>query len=929
LHVLIAVVVLSVPVLGQTSSALPQDPAFAKALISAIQSYDPAQPQQATANLSQSVAQQWTSDAVLKADTRQQVCSFLDTLGPDGAAAKARLLALSAATSSQSAAPVKRSGVGDSSTRVSGALGGIQSNSWDEAGSRLAFDGGSAQSDAPAVTTVPQSPSQTLPMPPAPSPAGGSGHPAATPVSPNLPAILTEPPPPGSIKIVSVAWPKLQKIAQEQIYTERKADFNKAFDVGDGIGLGGGGGFGVKILNAQEVANDPIKQSVRDEATKKGEKVVFVRTDTKAQLNGTVSIPLEIPGGPANASASAGLRLSGLVEVVETRAVPEDKAEAVANAEQRVFMWPLTAQHLRDVMKVGEDLSITGRLDEGASASLGVGAGLGNWQYANVGASAGVSVGPAKDQWVTLHVLKTDPDHVRILVQRANGEVVSANVSAQAGLNLYDASITPTVTPPSLEDGMIGKAVVSGESSLMNQVQKLASASLSDSWSKGKDDMVAEGWASVDLSDPKVSAALDSFLKFRPDALRDLPADETFSQALKAGRIKADIRDVTHSDAFQAHISKLKIAFTEGTEFYEVRWNQGDGPGKHYLVGVAYDGYHGDVTKTNRAEQSVMWYDLDTGQTSVTVSLGPEDRLMTTTRERINDVIATQEAMGVMVQGKIDEPSPYLQLFHLANYGRSEEKGSFYLAPEGVKALGGASREQLIAAYLHSDWLYEKQSWPPGQNFWAESKPPVWANTIDPQAIKPAMDFLHDNAAEVRRLQGDQKDGRGQLSWLEGQYSKLAPGRTLVADASRYVAASDYANQVHGMQASGQPEEFINLFLKFRSGDESDLKRAVMATAFLAGSHNAPDGSSVPNWKGYDQMTGSRVTLVPKEGSLNLPEQPISQLNDLFAEWLSQKAQNTAGALCDGKGGTIAGGPSAGHSGTEGPNPCGSSQGKM
>ena len=849
-------------IVGQEPAPLPRDPAFAKVFVAEINDYNPARPVEESAEPSRVLARRWVDDAVLKPERRRPVFDYLDSLGTQGAAAKAKLTALiaSPAAPRPDARPVRLRGDAPSPNMDS-----LQRVTWDEAGSRAAFDGDASRSGG--ATAV-----QAGPV--APRPPGLSA-------SPNLPDILTKPMAPGTVKVVSVSWDRLQQIAQKQVYEERKADFDKAFGVAQGVAIDGGGFFRAKILTPAEVAADPVKQAVRDDAARKGEKIVFVRTDTKAQLGGSASIPIEAPVG---VSASAGLRLSGIVEIVETRAVPEEKAGALAHAEQRVFLWPLTARHLKEVMRVGEDLTITGRLDEGAAQSVGTGVDIGLPAFAHVGANVGAGVGKAADQWVTLHVKKIDPDHVRILVQRADGETFSVNVAASVGLNIYDDQLIPSVTPTSLEQGMLGKAVVSGERGVLHQVQNLLSASLSASWGRGKDDLAAEGWASVPLSDAKVAAALDSFFKFRPEALRGLSADDTFSQALKAGRLLADVRDVTHNEAFQAHISKLKIALSEGTAFYEMRWQQ-DGKLKHYVVGLANSNFHGDVTKTNRAEQSAMWYDLDTGQTAVTIALGPQDRLLTTTREKINDVIATQRAMGVPVAGKVDEPSPYLQLFGLGNYGRSKETGSFYLSDAGVRALKQVGRAQLIAAYLHADWLYERQSWPPGENFWAQSKPPAWAETMDPAAIKPVLDFLHDHAAEARRLQGSAKGGRSQLAHLDALYSRAAPGRSLLGDAWRYTPANDYANAVRDMQASDKPEQLIELFLRFRHDDCVDLKRAVVATAMLAGETAGADGKPIPNWQGYLQMTGDRVQLLPAGGPPTLPQHPVGELNAVFDRW--------------------------------------------
>lgn len=738
--------------------------------------------------------------------------------------------------------------------RIQG-LDALAQASWDEAGGRENFDGGEYRDSVAApVYAAPRALSQApLPAPTAPTAVAQSSAPKK------------------GLRVVAVSVDKLKELASKELYKERKTGLDSAYGVSEGAHLSGAGYFTAKILNKNEVEADPVKKRVREEATARGEKVTFLRTNTKAQLFGDRNIPIGDGGG---VPVGFGLRLGGVVEIVETRAIPRELGGAWDHAKERVFLWPLSAKSLRETMRVGEDLTITGRVERGAGLGVSAGQRLGDFAFGSIGAGATLSGGHAADEWISLRVSKIDEDHVRLLLQKGDGQTLAANLSIKAGLDLYDDSYVPGVEPAKLDDGLVGKAVLSGQKSLLKKVEELASVELSAGWSVSKHEVESEGWGAVSLSEPGSAKALDEFFKFKPAALRSLPPDSTLSAALAAGRVTSEVRDVTHDSRLQARLSLLKITKTAGTTFYEVHWRVDDGPLRKYLVGVARSSWRGDVTKTKRDEESVMWYDLDTGSASVNVRLGPQDRLMTTTRERINDVIAAQKALGLTVPGKIDHPSPYLQFFGLGNYGRSEELGQFSLPPEGVAAVAKAKRPELLTAYLRADWLFEKESYPPGYIWASASKAPPWAETSDPAALAPVLAFLHDNAAEVERLEF-QKGQERELDWLERDYEKVAPGRSLRADADRYLSAAAYANRVQDMQRSGKPEALIEMFLALKKDGDIDLKRAVGATAYLA------EG----NFKAYIEMTGKRVDLRPTTRPESLPQHPISELGGLIGSW--------------------------------------------
>lgn len=675
----------------------------------------------------------------------------------------------------------------------------------------------------------------------------------------------------GRTKIVAVAVEKIDGLLRKQTYKERKAGLDKAYGVRPGSSIGGAGVFTSKILDPREVDADPVRRAVREAARARGEDVVFVRTNAKVQVFASQAFSV----GP-----TVGLRAGGIVEVLEVRALPRDKAGAWQHAKERVFLWPLSAEHLRSTLRVGEELAVTGRLEHGTGVGVGFGHSLGVPAYGSIGAGATLSGGHGSDEWTTLLLKKTGPDELRVLLQQGDGDSFGAAVSLSAGLDLYDDEWIPRATPETVDQSWVGKGVLKGQESLLHAIEKLCKAELSVSWSHARRNAKAEGWGAVRLDDPRSSAALDDLFHFKPGPLRSLPPSATYSEALGAGRFESEVREVTDDATLQARLIKLHATKSAGTGFYEVRVSQDGGAPRRFLMGMARSSYRGDVTKTARSESAVMWYDLDSKEPRITVALGPQKRLFTTTRETINDVIAAQRALGVPVEGRIDEPEPYLQLFALGNYGRTEERGQFSLEPEGVRRVAEAAPEKLVAAYLRADWLYERQSFPPGKNFWGAERPPAWADTSDPADYRAVYDFLAENAAEVHELSepGHQEDS-SSLSWLENKYRDLARGRYLKADAERFLSAQAFARHVAGMRgASDDPEKVIELFLQFKKDGALELKRAVTATASVAGQGN---------YEATLEMSGKRVELKPKEGGFELPRTPLQKLDGQLARWRS------------------------------------------
>ena len=71
------------------------------------------------------------------------------------------------------------------------------------------------------------------------------------------------------------------------------------------------------------------------------------------------------------------------------------------------------------------------------------------------------------------------------------------------------------------------------------------------------------------------------------------------------------------------------------------------------------------------------------------------------------------------------------------------------------------------------------------------------------------------------------------------------------------------------MKGAGEdPEKVIELFLQFKKDRALELKRAVTATASVAGSEN---------YSAYLEMTGKRVQLRPESGQFDLMPNPLER----------------------------------------------------
>lgn len=674
------------------------------------------------------------------------------------------------------------------------------------------------------------------------------------------------------MKIVSAPLNALEKIAKKQVYKERSKDLDATYNVGANFSLGGAGYFTAKILNADEIKADPLRQQVRDSAASGGQDIVFLRTNTKAQLFGGASLPVSVSG------MSIAGRLTGTVEILETRAIPRSWTDAYQHAKQRVFLWPLTAKTLQEDMKPGEDITITGRVETGSGASIGAGVTAASFVFGNIGAGASTGAGHARDKWMSFYIKKLDDSHVRVVVQDGNGQVFSSNLRLYAGLDVYDDSVIPSVNASNLESTKFGAAVVKGEVKIISSLEKLAQVEFTAAFTNGEHSTSTEGWSYVSLTDAQTASALDRLMRFDSSAMRALPAQTTSRGSGQAGKVNIEMRDVTQDANIQFRLSKLHLTRASGAVFYEIIWQNDGGEQQHYLVGTVKSTFHGDVTNTNRAEESTLWLNMNTNDYQVTVLLGPQDRLMTTTREVINDVIATQRAMGVAVEAKIDHPALYLQLFGLGNYGRTSEKGYFTVLPAGIRRMASKTRDEALLAYLKADWIYERESFPPGYIFGA-GQAPLWASANTTSDISAALNVLEAAASlGPSAMSGDST----MMHAHEYEYRQLAPKRFLRSDLAKYMSAKSFADHFAAMTSGGiAPEKVMECFLAFRRDSFLELKRSVAATAMMARGDNAND----PGYAGYLEMTGNSVTLKPVGLPNQSPETPVTHVNNMLATW--------------------------------------------
>lgn len=815
----------------------------------------------------QTLAHLYLERALSNSESLAEACAFLDQRGEAGREAKARLLALAPAAAPSAAPAAEPTAEAARLARARASMAALQNVDWKQP--RPLFDGGESHADPVSAAAGRTS------LLPAPLAARVEAAPAAG--EDRTPAAGEDKAQAGVVKLVSISMEKLQELALDKDPGERKLQFEKPFGLGPSP-LSGAGVFTSKNLSPEEIAADPVKKAAAERAARDGAPVDFLRTNAKVQLFGTVSLPIDIPGNPGE--LNVGLRKGGIVEIVQTRPVRRGEARP----DRQAFLWPLTVEHLKKVMKPGEDFTLTGRIEGSGAVAGGIGEGIDFPYYGGIGAGVEVGVGAAHDGWISLHVSKIDDDHVRISLQEGDGTALIAHFEASAGLDLNGDDFIPHVPPSNLDESLVGKAVALGEESVFQKVEDLGKVELTAEFRRSKHDLRTEGWASVSLSDPETAEALDQFFKVHPKALRSLPARATQSPDLGAGRLNVEVRDVTRDHAFEANLSFLHISKSGGSTYYEVRWREDDGKTVRKLVVVGESGFEENINKTSRSRESVMWYDLDTGEASISVKLGPQERLLTTTRERINDVIALQKALGLTLETfKVDEPRPYLQFFGLGNYGRTSESGQFVLHDEGIKALKTADRDSLSIAYLRADWLFERESFAPGRTLVSENAAPAWAGTTDRDALRPVLDFLRANSARVNQPSG--KSGASDYAALQSRYARLAPGRSLRGDVWRLRSADAFAGNVRKMQDSRDPAEMLKLFLKFRHDGAIELKRSVVATAALAGRRQGDDGRDAPNVDAYLEMTGDRVVLKPKANPVAIPDSPVDEVQDVLKRW--------------------------------------------
>ena len=687
------------------------------------------------------------------------------------------------------------------------------------------------------------------------------------------------------MKIITIPMSKLNDIASEQLHNERETDLTEAYSAGSYTNLvGGTGAFKVKILDEDEVAADPIKKLVRANFEKIGQKVSFVRTNMKAQLFTGVNAPINITAG---VTGSVGVQLSGIVEVVETRAIPRNAEGAWITTKRRVFLWPLTAEHIKANFRVGEDLTITGRVQDSAGGSIGVGQEVGSFTYGTVGASATVGASRTGGKWISLHIKKVDLEHVTVVVQEGSDRSVSESVQAKVGVDIdADKFMPATSEDTKITASVYGWAAAEGKKALISELDKVGDVEFSLAFTQSKAHTDTEGWGTVSLTEPNSVLALNSLFKLNVKPLQALTTRDMYNNILGAGHFVSSTQDVTNNRDLQLRLSLLHYSSKKGTTFSELKWMSDGGKVNHYIVGKVYAESKLNLITTESREESILWYNVDTGDYSITVDMGPDKRTITTTRETINDVVAAQKGFGIPVQGNIHQPSVPIDIFGLGNYGKSDERGYFTVTPNGMKTMKTKTAEELMVAYLKADWLFERENNPPGKSVFNNSKPPLWVTEAALPAIRPALKYLSDNFSAIDRARFDNNDETPSMNDLNREYDKVSPGRGLTGDWQRFRSAAAFARRVIEMQKNeDKPEQAMEMFMAFRHDRDIDLKHAAVAMASLVGSTVDASGTALPNYTGYIEMTGSRVSLKPVGIPSTMPLTPLQQLSTVLDKW--------------------------------------------
>ncbi|MFA6092581.1 MAG: hypothetical protein WCU88_03860 [Elusimicrobiota bacterium] len=706
-----------------------------------------------------------------------------------------------------------------------------------------------APPDVPGAAVGAEDPSFALS---AVKPAGGGGIQDAADSGPKF-------------KLVAFSTPTLRAILKKATEKERKASMDKSFEVLPGISLGGAGAFSFLLLDENEVRSDPVKQGALESSQAQGQDLAFVRTNAKIQLFGSVLLPVNIPG--ASVSPTAGLRLSGLIEIAQTLAIAKDAVQE--SLKDRVYLWPITVESLKNDLKTGEDVTITGRVESGAGAKLNAGWTLGDFFFGRVGAGGEAGAGKSAEEWISLHIKKLDDENVRIVLRRGNGQVVAETLKAWAGVDLYDDSFIPHAASP--QENMIGIVVRRGDVMEIEPLERLVRAELSAVFSHGTRSSRSEGWGALSLSEPSSVYALRRLFSLDPSSLRGLPPRSTFADALDAGHMQVESMEVTREALFQARLSALHMTRAKNTSYYEMKWSKDGLPPEHKLVGVTRSSSHGDVTGFNRELEAAMWYDMARKRYGVSISLGPEIRKFTTTARVIQEVRALQKALGM-------EISPALPSSTM--FKNTVENGHFTLTDKGVRRLGASGPDELVAAYLKADWIFEQALDLSGGKSSSSVQAPPWADADSKASrLEAVLRFLRDNRKGIdEAFDAGRKGYSHERAVFIRRYARLAPGRALGADLHRFHGALRYADAVLEMSKAGdEPEQVLEAFQKARRSLRKDLKRFAAASAILAGPEN---------YSGYIELTGEDLSLRPAKSIPPEPSTPIDELNGVVRDWM-------------------------------------------